>query len=102
MDEDLEFPDPQQVICDQIVAIMATYDRQMREDGYIGTPGGLEHMGDVWRLLGRWRGLLISACEHCGEYGGTPTTVFVSDEEHPQGWEEERCSLCAPRRNNED
>lgn len=44
----------------------------------------------------------LGPCEYCGEYGGTPTTMFNSDEEHPQGWEEERCSLCAPRRNNDD
>ena len=42
-------------IADEIIEIMATYDEQEAEQGYVDTPGGLEHMGDVWRLLLGWR-----------------------------------------------
>ena len=48
-------------ICSEIVQIMETYDRQMVEDGDIGTPGGLEHMGDVWSLLRSWSNALKDA-----------------------------------------
>lgn len=41
-------------IANEIIEIMKTYDEQEAE-GCIDTPGGLEHMGDVWRLLGGWR-----------------------------------------------
>ena len=44
----------------EIVEIMETYDAQMERDGYIGTPGGLEHMGDVWSLLDQWRDRLLA------------------------------------------
>lgn len=42
-------------VCAEITEIMAEHDRQMDERGYVDTPGGLEHMGDVWTLLDRWR-----------------------------------------------
>lgn len=42
-------------IGDEIIAIMETYDKQEAEQGYVYTPGGLEHMGDVWKLLRSWR-----------------------------------------------
>lgn len=42
-------------VCGEIVDIMRTHDEQEAEMGYVDTPGGLEHMGDVWRLLHRWR-----------------------------------------------
>lgn len=49
-------------ICDEIQEIMRTYDEQMeRNNGYVDTPGGLEHMGDVWSLLERWRTALVAA-----------------------------------------
>lgn len=41
-------------IHEEITGIMAEYDRQEKERGYVDTPGGLEHMGDVWRLLRKW------------------------------------------------
>ena len=44
-------------VCKEIVEIMEEYDRQ-NASGYVDTPGGLEHMGDVWRLLDRWRDML--------------------------------------------
>ena len=45
-------------VCKEIIEIMNTYDEQEAERGYVDTPGGLEHMGDVWRLLRRWRDAL--------------------------------------------
>lgn len=41
------------LIVDELLEIMDTYHEQ-ESRGDIGTPGGLEHMGDVWRLLLRW------------------------------------------------
>ena len=43
--------------CKEIQEIMVTY-REQEAAGSIGTPGGLEHMGDVWRLLRKWDKLL--------------------------------------------
>lgn len=48
------------VVCDEILKIMATYHKQ-EEEGGIGTPGGLEHMGDVWRLFHRWERIIKEA-----------------------------------------
>jgi len=41
-------------ICEEILRIMQTYDEQEAR-GNVDTPGGLEHMGDVWKLLDGWR-----------------------------------------------
>ena len=48
-------------VCEEILRIMATYHEQ--EDGPDGvdTPGGLEHMGDVWHLFLKWEGALLHA-----------------------------------------
>lgn len=43
-----------QKVCNEIVAIMETYREQEASPLGVGTPGGLEHMGDVWRLLAKW------------------------------------------------
>lgn len=47
-------------ICDEIQAIMATYRKQEAAGG-VDTPGGLEHMGDVWRLFRKWDEELANA-----------------------------------------
>lgn len=49
---------PQEIVCREIQAIMETYREQEKERGEIATPGGLEHMGDVWSLLMRWDEML--------------------------------------------
>lgn len=46
-------------VCNEILAIMKEHDRQ-EERGYVDTPGGIEHKGDAFRLLGRWRTLLTN------------------------------------------
>ena len=46
-------------VCQEIIRIMQTYDNQ-KAAGIYGTPGGLEHMGDVWRMLDRWRAALLA------------------------------------------
>lgn len=48
------------VVCSEILEIMRVYDEQLAKHGYVDTPGGLEHMGDVWRLLERWRDTLLA------------------------------------------
>ena len=40
-------------VCSEIQKIMETY-REQEACGRVDTPGGLEHMGDVWRLLRKW------------------------------------------------
>ena len=47
-------------VCDEVIKIMDTYDEQEAK-GYVYSPGGLEHMGDVWRLLDKWRKALNSS-----------------------------------------
>lgn len=43
---------------EELLDIMRAYDEQMAENGYVDTPGGLEHMGDVWNLLSGWRDMI--------------------------------------------
>ena len=38
----------------EITNIMRVYHEQEHSRHGVGTPGGLEHMGDVWRLFKRW------------------------------------------------
>ena len=49
-----------QEVCDEILDIMKTYHEQ-KAGGGIDTPGGLEHMGDVWRLFREWETKLNNA-----------------------------------------
>lgn len=41
-------------VCGEIQAIMRVYREQEASRNGVGTPGGLEHMGDVWTLLSKW------------------------------------------------
>ena len=41
-------------VCAEIQEIMRAYREQEKTSYGVDTPGGLEHMGDVWRLLSRW------------------------------------------------
>lgn len=43
-----------QQVCAEILSIMDTYHEQKKSKYGVGTPGGLEHMGDVWSLFMRW------------------------------------------------
>lgn len=45
--------DGKENVCIQILDIMREYHDQDAR-GYVDTPGGLEHMGDVWRLFKQW------------------------------------------------
>ncbi len=38
----------------EILEITREYHRQLNKKCYVDSPGGLEHMGDVWRLLLKW------------------------------------------------
>lgn len=42
-----------QKVCSEIQDIMRVY-REQEAAGNVDTPGGLEHMGDVWQLLTKW------------------------------------------------
>ena len=46
-------------VCYEILEIMETYNEQEQSLKGIGTPGGLEHMGDVWSLFMKWEKILI-------------------------------------------
>lgn len=48
----------QEKVCKEIIEIMSVYHDQMNTPWGVGTPGGLEHMGDVWALLSKWEHLL--------------------------------------------
>lgn len=50
-------------VCQEILAIMNCYREQEASDYGVSTPGGLEHMGDVWRLFRKWEGLLLQPAE---------------------------------------
>lgn len=54
-------------VCAEIQKIMATYREQEASRDGVGTPGGLEHMGDVWRLLRKWDTLLSITDQDCSE-----------------------------------
>ena len=47
-------------VCAEIREIMETYREQEASPRGIDTPGGLEHMGDVWKLLRKWDKMLAS------------------------------------------
>ena len=48
------------LIADEIQEITETY-REQDAKGFVDTPGGLEHMGDVWKLLHKWDKKLTAA-----------------------------------------
>lgn len=48
-------------ICDEILDIMKTYHEQEQSSRGVDTPGGLEHMGDVWKLFQRWEEALLAS-----------------------------------------
>ncbi len=62
--------DKSATVCDQILSIMATYHEQDASPGGVGTPGGLEHMGDVWRLFRNWETLLNASASESEAGGG--------------------------------
>ncbi len=45
-------------VCAEILRIMETYHEQEESADGVGTPGGLEHMGDVWKLFSKWEKML--------------------------------------------
>lgn len=51
----------QEKVCKEIIEIMNVYHEQHDSPWGVGTPGGLEHMGDVWALLSKWERLLKDA-----------------------------------------
>lgn len=64
-------PEVESQICKEIEEIMKTYREQSESRYGVDTPGGLEHMGDVWSLLGKWDGELYEStavqvsCQSC-------------------------------------
>lgn len=48
-------------VCNEILDIMKTYHEQKTTSYGVDTPGGLEHMGDVWRLFLKWERMLLVA-----------------------------------------
>jgi hypothetical protein len=50
-------PNPERVVCDEIIRIDDERLWQERS-GFVGTPGGFEHMDDVWRKISKWASTL--------------------------------------------
>ena len=50
-------------VCNKILAIMETYHEQEASPSGVDTPGGLEHMGDVWDLFREWEEILKAPLE---------------------------------------
>jgi hypothetical protein len=50
--------DAKEAVINDILRIMRTYHEQEASRDGVGTPGGLEHMGDVWRLFAKWEAAL--------------------------------------------
>ncbi len=46
-------------ICAEVLTIMETYHEQEKSVSGVDTPGGLEHMGDVWKLFAKWERMLL-------------------------------------------
>lgn len=86
-------------ICAEIQEIMKTYREQEATMRGVDTPGGLEHMGDVWRLLGRWDRELLEDFNDRGEtrlLGMNETELANIEEDDP------RCRICgAPESGHE-
>lgn len=49
-------------VCQEILDIMKIYHEQDAR-GSVDTPGGLEHMGDVWSLLKQWERKLLTCTQ---------------------------------------
>lgn len=77
-------------VCRQIREIMQVYRKQAASSYGVDTPGGLEHMGDVWALLRRWDEKLERASPPSSP--GAPQTRFddFDDDAHPfrKWWQE--------------
>ena len=54
---------PQVKVCEEILEIMATY-REQEDEGHVDSPGGLEHMGDVWSLLRKCEKMITVEAKH--------------------------------------
>jgi hypothetical protein len=53
-------------VCAEIHRIMETY-REQEDAGNVDSPGGLEHMGDVWNLLSKWDKMLFPSGKETGK-----------------------------------
>lgn len=57
-------------VCAEILSIMQTYHEQEESTRGVDTPGGLEHMGDVWGLFAKWERMLteegVTENDRCG------------------------------------
>jgi hypothetical protein len=49
-------------VCQEILEIMHTYHEQ-EESGQVDTPGGIEHLGDVWDKFLKWEKILLNKPE---------------------------------------
>lgn len=54
----------QSEVCSEIAYIMQTYREQQASGRGVDTPGGLEHMGDVWNLFAKWDAAMKEAEKH--------------------------------------
>ncbi len=47
-----------QYVCEDILDIVRTYHEQKKTSFGVDTPGGLEHMDDVWEKFLEWESVL--------------------------------------------
>lgn len=72
-------PEATSPILSELLEIMETYHEQDAR-GNVDTPGGLEHMGDVWRLLLKWERIAKTAglrTETPATNGATPAAPAI-------------------------
>ncbi len=67
-----------ETVCAEILEIMETYHEQDKSPYGVDTPGGLEHMGDVWRLFEKWEQLL-----HADKLIAAPNSPVIPDSSRP-------------------
>ncbi len=81
--------DAKTLVCKEILEIMEEYHRQSESKNGVDTPGGLEHMGDVWKLFLKWEESLKSneteSCRH--------EETVVADDGHEVWRECKKCGL---------
>lgn len=69
----------------EIMEIMATYREQQASRYGVDTPGGLEHMGDVWKLLAEWDERLRAAEPGKGNFTETEKWARLQSGEVDEG-----------------
>jgi hypothetical protein len=73
-------------ICDEIVEINDERIQQ-EQKGFIDTPGGFEHMGDVWNQISKWADLIRARCAipEAAESEKASVAAWMLEHSYPTG-----------------